>query len=119
MLKWLIAGLFPALLGISTVGQLPALAAAPVASVAQGIGYPAAPATAPGQSATLMPDGRWLVLGSESRGGKAIARAMFVSPDGKPQLVPGHLFTGRTGHSATLLPDGTVLIIVALMVPVK
>lgn len=109
--KWVIAGLFPALLGISAVGQLPALAAVPVASGPGAVGFPAAPVTKRGQSATLLPDGRWLLLGGEGKNHKAIASATLVLPDGKPQVLAAQLTTSRAAHSATLLPDGTVLII--------
>lgn len=111
MLKWMIAGLFPALLGISAVGQLPALAAAPTASGVLALGYPSAPATIRGQSTTLLPDGRWLLLGGEGKNHKALALATVIAPDGKSQVLPVQLATVRTSHSATLLPDGTVLII--------
>lgn len=111
MLKWMIAGLFPALLAISAVGQLPAFAAASGASNAHAFAYPAAPAASRGQSATLLPDGRWLLLGSESKNGKTVTIATFISSDGRSQVVRDQLFTARTGHSATLLPDGAVLVI--------
>ncbi|MGW8391821.1 RHS repeat-associated core domain-containing protein [Pseudoduganella sp. HUAS MS19] len=111
MLKWMIAGLFPALLGISAVGQLPALAAAPAASGVLALGYPSAPTTLRGQSATLLPDGRWLLLGGEGKNHKVKASATVIAADGKSQVLPVQSTTGRTSHSATLLPDGTVLII--------
>lgn len=110
MLKWMIAGLFPALIGISAIGQPPALAAAAITSGAHALGYPVAPATNRGQSATLLPDGRWLLLGGEGKSGKATATATFISPDGKSHVVPNQLSTVRAGHAATLLPDGAVLI---------
>jgi len=108
--KWTIACLLPALLGVSAVGQLPALAAAPIASGATALGYPAAPATTRGQSATLLPDGRWMLLGGEGKSGNVTDTVVFISADAKSQTLRTHLFTGRTAHSATLLPDGTVLI---------
>jgi RHS repeat-associated protein len=72
-------------------------------SVVLGVMLPSAGAasTAPpptgvqGQSATLLPDGRWLTIGGEG----------VVSPPGLG------LATARAWHSATVLPDGTVLVV--------
>ncbi len=65
----------------------------------------------PGQSATLLPDGRWLLLGGE--GGTGVSGTAEIKDDrtgAATQLSTG-LQRPRAGHSATLLPDGTVLIL--------
>jgi RHS repeat-associated protein len=63
-----------------------------------------------GQSATLMPDGRWLLIGGLRPDGSA-APSVLVDGRGTVTPVPAALHEPRSGHSATLLPDGTVLII--------
>jgi len=68
-----------------------------------------APQTAPGQSATLLPDGRWLLVGGE---GELASQAQLLdSQSGERTVLAAHLNTPRTSHSATLLPDGSVLIL--------
>jgi len=111
VLKRVLAGLLPVVLGTYTLGQLPAQAASPVASDLQVLGYPTAPITKRWQTATLLPDGRWLLLGGEDGNGQASATATLVSSDGKAQVLQVLLATGRTSHSATLLSDGSVLVI--------
>jgi len=64
----------------------------------------------PGQSATLMPDGRWLLIGGLRPDGSA-APPVLVDPRGVDTPVAAALHEQRTGHTATLLADGTVLII--------
>jgi RHS repeat-associated protein len=66
----------------------------------------------PGQSATLLPDGRWLLIGGQDAGGLPTA-SMFVvdGRNGQRQSLASHLNQARTGHSATLLPDGRILVL--------
>jgi RHS repeat-associated protein len=67
-------------------------------------------ATITGQSKTLMPDGRWLLLGGESAHGP-VNSASFEDPStGTIVLLPTGLLQPRAWHTATLLPDGRVLI---------
>lgn len=74
-----------------------------------------APATARGQSVTLLPDGRWMFAGGLQSG--AASAAIYVQNPKRQQdsrsLLPlaGKLMQARSGHSATVLPDGTVLIL--------
>ena len=62
-----------------------------------------------GQSVTLLPDGRWLLLGGEGENGPD-AQARMWDPQSGELTFLGTLVHARTGHSATVLPDGTVLI---------
>jgi hypothetical protein len=60
-----------------------------------------------GQTVTLMPDGRWLVLG----GAGTESRAALWDPNRRSASAATPLRQGRAWHSATLLGDGTVLVI--------
>lgn len=63
-----------------------------------------------GQSETLMPDGRVLLLGGRTAGG-VVDTAWFSDPASHSmQPINGHLKMARAWHTATLLPDGTVLV---------
>ena len=66
---------------------------------------------APGQSATLMPDGRWLLLGGQGEGGPIQDAYVKAAGRGAAQSLPRGLQRARAWHTATLLPDGTVLIL--------
>ena len=63
-----------------------------------------------GQSATRLPDGRWLLLGGEARRGVSDA-AEIRSADGSVTVLASPLGTARAWHTATVLPDGTVLVL--------
>lgn len=63
---------------------------------------------ADGQSATLLPDGRWLLLGA--RGEKKDEIALFDPLKGSLTVLPHKLMTGRYHHTSTVLPDGAVFI---------
>ena len=62
-----------------------------------------APVTPHGQSATLLPDGRWLLVGGLANGA--------VSGDISAPSISAKLLHPRHSHTATVLPDGTVLIL--------
>ena len=64
-----------------------------------------------GASATLLSDGRWLILGGEGpQGGQA--RAEIIAADGRSTTrLPAAMHRARAWHTATVLPDGTVLIV--------
>lgn len=63
-----------------------------------------------GQSATLLPDGRWLRVGGEGRAGALAAAEIFDPHSGTSVRLTPKLQHARSWHSATVLPDGRVLI---------
>ena len=70
------------------------------------------PSLAPGQSTTLLPDGRSLLLGGEDSNGGVNGNGVLVdSSSGAQSKIPGKLVIPRSGHTATLLTDGTVLVL--------
>jgi N-acetylneuraminic acid mutarotase len=62
-----------------------------------------------GATATLMPDGRVLIVGGKDGNGIALATAEVFKLDGTTAPVPSML-TPRYGHSALLLNNGSVLV---------
>jgi RHS repeat-associated protein len=65
------------------------------------------PATAPGESATRLASGQWLLAG----GNLQPAQLRLLQGDlRRVEVLQPRLFQPRSGHSATLMPDGTVLI---------
>src|SRR5215207_3014719 len=64
-----------------------------------------------GQSATLLPDGSWLLLGGEGEGGPQRGAYLRVGATGEVRALPGGLLSARAWHTATLLPDGAVLVL--------
>lgn len=62
-----------------------------------------------GQSATLMADGRWLLVGGD---GDSMSTASVFDPEaGEINPLRGGPLNPRMDHSATVLPNGTVLIL--------
>lgn len=64
------------------------------------------PTASAGQSATQLSDGRWLLIG----GSQTPAQMHLVDSTGQSAVLPIHLNQPRSDHSATLLPDGMVMI---------
>ena len=64
-----------------------------------------------GQSATLLPDGRWLLLGGEGEGGPQRGAYLKDAATGEVRALPGGLLSGRAWHTATLQPDGAILVL--------
>ncbi len=70
------------------------------------------PATLPGQSATLLPTGDWLLLGGHSGNGQVSGQAVLVNTAlDERRVLTAALNMPRADETATVLPDGTVLII--------
>lgn len=65
-------------------------------------------------SSTLLPNGKVLVAGGEAPnnilGSGILASAELYDPDTGTWTATGSLATGRSGHTATLLPNGKVLV---------
>jgi RHS repeat-associated protein len=64
----------------------------------------------PGQSATVLPDGRVLLLGGGDTGASSSALLLDPRTGISPSLGAG-LVKARAHHTATLLPDGRVLVL--------
>ena len=71
---------------------------------------PFAPSLLPGQSATVLPDGRWLLVGGEALGGGIDTASIWNPRTGLTTQLTVRLKHARAWHSATILPDGTVFI---------
>jgi len=65
----------------------------------------------PGQSWTLLPDGRSLLLGGEKEQGPIQTAGIFDPTTSVITQLPNGLLHSREWHTATLLPDGTVLVV--------
>jgi RHS repeat-associated protein len=67
------------------------------------------PVTLGGQSATLLPDGTWLLVGGEVEG-SASGTISTYNPITDKTIAVGTLVSARAWHSATMLPSGKVLV---------
>ena len=63
-----------------------------------------------GATATRLADGRVMLMGGYGRSG-AVGAWMFDPSTKRMVAVPMPMTVARVGHSATLLPDGSVLIV--------
>jgi RHS repeat-associated protein len=70
----------------------------------------AAQAERSGRSATLLPDGRWLLIGGDGPNGVSDAADLF-DPASNGRVRVGRMMQPRSGHTATVLADGTVLVV--------
>ena len=89
---------------VSAVGWNHATAGAASQAAAAG----QAAATPSSGTSTRLADGQWLVVGDQSRNGGAW---LWDPQTGTAQPTPGSVQVPRIGHTATLLADGSVLII--------
>src|SRR5882724_9858512 len=71
------------------------------------------PLTSIGQSATLLPEGRWLLIGGQAtKQFKPSASAVVLDPaNGRGTPLAAEMRQARAGHTANLLPDGSILIL--------
>lgn len=70
-----------------------------------------ASASVPGESATVLPDGRWLLLGGEGAEGPLATASLRDPQSGAVTILPNGLLHPRAWHTATVLPDGSVLVL--------
>ncbi len=63
-----------------------------------------------GQSATLLPDGRILLIGGDGSSGPQSSVSIKDPRTQDITLLPNGLYQPRAWHSATMLPDGKVLV---------
>src|SRR5215470_4912221 len=75
-------------------------------------GFGAEPAlpVVPGQSRTLLSDGRWLLVGGQGGQGPLATAAILDSQTSSLAPITQPLLQGRAWHTATVLADGRVLI---------
>ena len=64
-----------------------------------------------GQSATRLPDGRWLLIGGERDGAVSREANLVDAASNQTYAIGGGLRHARSGHTATVMPDGTVLVL--------
>lgn len=81
-----------------------------VPGIAPAGGCAVPPVTSAGQTATLLPDGRWLLLGGLADGLLTDRAEIFDPSAGTTAALPTHMLFVRAFHTATVLPDGTVFI---------
>lgn len=66
--------------------------------------------TLAGQAVTLLPTGQWLLAGGEGPNGPVDSISIRDPRSGSVTQIDGKMIHARAWHTATLLPDGTVLI---------
>src|SRR5258708_38115101 len=66
--------------------------------------------TVAGQSRSLLPDGRVLLVGGEGPDGPLATASVQDLKTGAITALPVKLLRPRAWHTATILPDGTVLV---------
>src|SRR5205807_5807608 len=71
---------------------------------------PATPTLLPGQSATVLSDGRWLLVGGKANKGSLSTVSIWDPRSGVTEQLASQLQHARAYHTATMLPDGTVFI---------
>lgn len=94
--------------GVVLVGLLLSLVLAPAGSRPQG---PEPPPSFAGQTATLLPDGRWLLAGGLDVPGPRATLEMWDPQARTLTPLAASLQVPRAWHTATVLPDGRVAVI--------
>lgn len=69
------------------------------------------PATQTGQSATQLADGSWLLLGGGSGANVSSKAFLLAASKAQSSIVGAAMSMARSGHAATLLPNGQVLVL--------
>lgn len=68
------------------------------------------PKVLPGQSATLLADGRWLLIGGKGPNGPLSTAAILNTQSGAITPLTSGLHQPRAWHTATMLPNGEILV---------
>ena len=77
-----------------------------------GIQQQSTPRVGRGQSATLLPDGSWLLVGGFGDKGSVSAQAVRLdTATGSRAVLNATLSVARANQTATVLPDGSVLVV--------
>src|SRR5437899_1396970 len=71
---------------------------------------PSATSLLPGQSATTLHDGKWLLVGGETSKGSLSTVSIWDPRTNITSQLSSQLQNARAWHTATMLPDGTVFI---------
>src|SRR5207247_10601967 len=71
---------------------------------------PLTPTLLPGQSVTILPHGRWLLVGGEATKGPLSTVSIWDPRTNIASQLSSQLQHPRAWHTATMLPDGTVFI---------
>jgi RHS repeat-associated protein len=95
------------LVNVAQAADTESTTSAPTALLTAPLAEP--PATVPGQTATLLPDGRWLMIGGEVSG--QLSNRIEFKSSTQEEAFPATLFQARRGHTATVLPTGAVLVV--------
>src|SRR5919106_1482364 len=66
---------------------------------------PPAPTVLPGQSATVLSDGKWLLAGGEANKGSLSTISIWDAHSGVTSQLPSQLQYARAYHTTTMLPD--------------
>ena len=69
------------------------------------------PATQTGQSATQLADGSWLLLGGGSGANVSSKAILQAASNAQASILAATMSVARSGHAATLLPNGQVLVL--------
>ena len=91
---------------VSLAVVLSVVSSTPFDAGAAGQGARVGPGAEPGQSATQLPDGRWLLLGGE----RNPSGATVWDPRTDTTQPLAALQVPRTWHTATVMPDGSVFV---------
>src|SRR5437660_117480 len=64
-----------------------------------------------GQSVTMLANGNWLQLGGQTKNGSLQTASIVNAKTGQTVVLSRRLNEARAWHTATLLPDGTVIVL--------
>ena len=95
----------------ATIVTLSCIASALLPLTIKSQSLPTAPNLLPGQTATTLADGRLLLLGGSNAAGGSNTASIWDPRTGNITHLSATMSRGRAWHSATILPDGLVVIL--------